>query len=88
MTYTITLKKRGIFGLTFKEKIKNVHYHNFPNDWNNSDYMLYVKIDGSRHILNLSQYECVDFPASAFLKQQAQNQQNLSEEQQKQLNNI
>lgn len=87
MTYTIKLKKRGIFGITFTQKIKNVHYHNFPNDWNNNDYMLYVLIDGSRHILNLSQYECVDFPASAFLTQKAQNQQ-LTKEQKEQLNNI
>ena len=66
--YTITLKKKGFLGLVVTEKIKNIKFHNIPNDWNNSNYIMYVTVDNTRHILNMSQYLSIHFPVEAFIE--------------------
>jgi hypothetical protein len=96
MVYSIFLKRKkfGIFNTI--TKIENVKYHAFPNDFQNHQYLLVVKIDESREMINLSNYDSVDFPAVAFanfqqnsttVPQETTDLDNLTPGQRKQLNN-
>ena len=74
MVYTIKMKRR-ILGIPFTQKIKNVKFHNFPTDFNNSQFLLVVMVNEDRRLYNLNNYDNIVMPAVAFVNTQQQSQQ-------------
>lgn len=75
MIYTIELKG-SLFGIIpYTKKIKNIKFHAFPTDFNNQSFLMIVKIDESREMINMDKYKRVIFPNLAFVNiNQDQNQ--------------
>ena len=73
MIYKIKLKG-SLFGIIpYTKTIKNVKFHAFPTDFNNQFFLLIIKDDESRIMVNMSKYKQVVFPSVAFINQD-QNQ--------------